>query len=73
MSILVFSLAAVFALALLFVAISATRRGTGSHGNGDASGASYFDSTVGFSDSGPGADCGSSDGGGSCDGGGGSH
>ena len=74
MSILAFVFVVCFALVLLFVVVSAARRGASARGKGGVSAAWFSDGGASFSDSGSGADCGSSDGGGgSCDGGGGSH
>jgi len=73
MSILVFSFAVAFALLLLFVAVSAARRGVGT-ARRDGNDPVFWSTDGGASFSDSGADCGSSsDGGGSCDGGGGSH
>ena len=68
MTILAFVFVVVCGLVLLFVVVAAARR-VGRKREGDfawlSDGGTYFDS------SGPGGDCGSSDGGASCDGGGG--
>jgi hypothetical protein len=68
MSVLMFVMAVVFGLAVLFVVVAAARRGGDARGRKDltwsSDGGSFFDSGSGS------ADCGSSDGGG-CDGGGG--
>ena len=69
MSVLAFVFAVVFALVLLFIAVAAARRGSATRGDGSF--AVYSDGGSPHSDSGAGADCGSSDGGGGCDGGGG--
>ena len=68
MAVLMFVMAVVFGLAVLFVVVAAARRGSDARGRNDltwsSDSGSYFDSGSGS------ADCGSSDGGG-CDGGGG--
>jgi hypothetical protein len=71
-SILAFVFVVVFGLLLLFVVVSAARRGTATRRmNPDTGDTSWIASSAMFSDSGSsGADCGSSDGGGGCDGGG---
>ena len=68
MSVLMFVMAVVFGLAVLFVVVAAARRGSDARGRKDltwwSGGGSFLDSGSGS------ADCGNSDGGG-CDGGGG--